>query len=101
MESVICPHCEEAHITPKQKIRGSFWMDIYCPSCGRRSALNPIGMALMYFIITWDLAFFGFMSIYESDFRYFIAMLAGWLLLQTFTYYLPLVRLRNKVVDPK
>lgn len=96
MENAVCPHCNQAHITGKQRLLGTLWMDMYCSSCGGRSALNHIGLAILYFIWVWDVAFFGFMAVVEESWNYFAAMIVGWVLLQFFALYLPLLRLRPK-----
>jgi len=69
---------------------------MYCSSCGGRSCLNHIGLAILYSILVWDLAFFGFMWIFEESLIYFAVMMAGWGILQFFAMYLPLLRLRPK-----
>lgn len=96
MEAAHCPHCNEPTISGKQRWVASKWKDIYCSDCGGRIAINPILLAIMYFVLVWDIFFFGFMALYEKSIIYFTVMLVGWAILEFFELYLPLVRLRPK-----
>ncbi|MDH5299775.1 MAG: hypothetical protein OEW58_00235 [Gammaproteobacteria bacterium] len=96
MENAVCPHCQEALITSKQRLLGTLWMDMYCSGCGGRSSLNHIGLALIYMTWVWNVAFFGFMAVAEESLVYLAVMLVGWGILQFFAFYLPLLRLRRK-----
>ena len=94
MENIECPQCQEKTITTKEKLRAGKWATIFCPSCGARMCANPIVMALMYFILTWNLMFFGYMAIRESSVAYGLAMIVGWAIMELFIYYIPLNRMR-------
>ncbi|MDH5258436.1 MAG: Lar family restriction alleviation protein [Gammaproteobacteria bacterium] len=94
MENIECPHCSEATITLRQKLKAGKWATIFCPSCNARMCANPIVMALMYFALTWNFLFFGYMAVRESSIAYGITMIVGWLILELFIYYIPLSRMR-------
>lgn len=94
MENTECPQCAEKTITTQQKLKAGKWANIYCPNCGARMCANPIVMALMYFILTWDILFFGYMAVRESSFTYTVLMIAGWLILELFIFFIPLNRMR-------
>ena len=96
MSNIECPNCKQETITVKQKLLAGKWRDIYCSNCGSRFCAQPVVMALMYFAVTWDILFFGFMAIYESSIAYAVAMVIGWLILEFFIYYIPLTKLRPK-----
>jgi len=89
-----CPQCGEETITVKQKLKAGKWSTIFCPNCNARMCTNPIVLALMYFVLTWNLLFFGYMAVRESSFAYAIAMIVGWLILEFFIAYVPLNRMR-------
>ena len=97
MENTECPHCHQMTIRPAQRFATTFWKNIHCDACGGRSCSHPVGQALMYFALTWDIFFFGFLGFYE-DVIYFIPMMIGWAILQFFMYYIPLARMRPKKV---
>jgi len=97
MQKTPCPHCGEETITVPQRLRASHWMDTHCSACGGRIAMTPIMLALLYFVIVWDIFFFGYVAVYEKSLSYGIAMVVGWALLEFFGSYIPLVRLRPKL----
>jgi len=94
MEKIECPQCSEKTITVKEKLKAGKWVNIFCPDCGARMCANPIVMALMYFVLTWNILFFGYMAVRESSFTYTVLMFAGWLILELFIFYIPLNRMR-------
>ena len=94
MENSECPQCSENTITPAQKFKAGKWSTIFCPSCGARMCTNPIVLALLYFVLTWNLLFFGYMAVRESSISYAVMMIAGWALIEFFIYYIPLSRMR-------
>jgi len=96
MEKAECPHCGEATITARLRFRAGKWLDIYCPKCGGRSCAQPIVLAIMYFMHVWNLAFFGFMAVYESSWIYFSIMVVLSLILEFFIMFIPLSRMRKK-----
>lgn len=94
MSNVECPRCGKETITLKQRFLAGKWFDIYCSECGVRMCAQPIVLALMYFTLTWDILFFGFMAVYESSWAYGITGLIGWAILEFFILYMPLSKLR-------
>jgi len=96
MMNIECPRCNEATITPGDKIKAGKWRDIYCSNCNQRLAANPIVMALMYFALGWVIFFFGFMAVHEESWIYALVMIVLWAILEFFIYYIPLTRLRPK-----
>ena len=95
MENNECPQCCEKTITPAQKFKAGKWSTIFCPSCDARMCCNPIILALLYFVLTWVILFFGYMAIRETSISYGIMMIAGWALIEFFIYYIPLSRMRS------
>ena len=94
MENAECPQCSEQTITPKQKLIAGKFKTIFCPSCGGRMCAHPIVLALLHFVLTWNFLFFGYLAIKESDMSYAVMMIAGWVILEFFIYYIPLSRMR-------
>jgi len=101
MSNVECPRCGKETITLKQRFQAGKWIDIYCSECGGRMCAQPIVMSIMYFVLTWNILFFGFMAVYESSWAYGVAMVIGWAMLEFFILYMPLTKLRPlKQKDP-
>jgi len=96
MSLIECPSCNKETITFKQKLLAGKWVDIYCTNCNSRFCDQPIVLALMHFIVTWNILFFGYMAFRESSIAYAAAMFIGWFILEFFIYYIPLTRLRSK-----
>jgi len=94
MENCECPHCCEQTIRPTQKIMAGKWVTILCPDCQGRMCTNPIILALLYFMLTWNIFFFGYMAIRESSIGYAVMMVVGWAIIEFFIYYIPLSRMR-------
>ena len=94
MEKIECPQCGEQTISIKQKLKAGKWATIYCPDCGARMCSNPIVLALLYFVLTWNILFFGYLAVHESSINYAITMLAGWAIIEFFMFYIPLNRMR-------
>jgi len=96
MEKIACAHCKNLTIKPIQKFRAGKWLDVYCSDCGGRQTCFPIGLAILYFILVWDIFYFGFLTIFFFEWYWPTIGLVGWALLEFFIYYVPLVRLRGK-----
>ena len=96
MSNIECPSCNKETITFKQKLLAGKWVDIYCSSCGSRFCDQPIVLAIMHFIVTWNVLFFGYMAFHESSINYAAAAIIGWIILEFFIYYVPLTKLRPK-----
>jgi len=94
MEKIECPQCSRQTITLKQKLKAGKWATIYCGDCDARMCANPVILALLYFVLTWNFLFFGYMAVRESSLGYFIAMIVGWAIIELFIYYIPLNRMR-------
>ncbi len=94
MENTECPRCGELTITLKDKLKAGKWLNITCSKCGGRMCANPVVMAIMYFVLSWNIFFFGFMALLEESWGYAIGMIIGWLILEFFIYYIPLSNLR-------
>lgn len=95
MENIECPHCSKQTITPGLKFRAGKWSTISCPDCNGRMCSNPTVLALIYFILTWVILFFGYLAIRESSMSYAIMMIAGWVIVEFFIFYVPLSRMRS------
>lgn len=96
MNNIKCPRCNEASITPSMKFKTGRWRSIYCPNCNQRLAAHPIPLALIYFALVWDVILFGFLAIYDKNWIYALIMIAGMLILEFFSYFIPLACLRPK-----
>jgi len=100
MNNIECPRCSENSITLKDKLRAGKWLDVYCPACGGRMCAQPIVMAIMYMLLTWNFLFFGYLAFRESSLVYGGLMIGGWLILEMFIYTIPLVNLRARNTNP-
>lgn len=96
MENIACPRCGELTITPKDRIKTGKWLNTNCSNCGSRLCANPVVLALLYFVLLWDIFFFGFMAYHEKSWIWASVMLAGWLIMEFFIYYTPLSILKSK-----
>lgn len=96
MPKTECPCCHKETITLKQKLLANKWVDIYCSECGARFCAQPIVLALMSFILTWNIIYFGYLIVKDKSPIWVILFFAGWVLIELFMYYIPLSRLRAK-----
>ncbi|MDH5544473.1 MAG: hypothetical protein OEZ43_02705 [Gammaproteobacteria bacterium] len=96
MNNAACPHCGKETISLSQRLITGHWIDTYCSECSGRVSMNPIILFVMYFLLLWDLFFFGFMAYVEKSIIYLSLMIVGWLIMEVFIYYVPLVALRPK-----
>ena len=96
MSKIECPGCNKETITLKQKLLANKWVDIYCSECGARFCAQPVALALMSFILTWNFIYFGYLTVKEQSLTWGIAFIVGWALIELFMYYIPLSRLRAK-----
>lgn len=74
-------------------------MLLKCPKCGGRVCAQPLVLAGLYFLYTWDVVLFGYLAYLDSPW-YLAVMLAGWLILDYFAIYVPLSPLRAKAEPP-
>lgn len=95
MEPTECPHCQQNTITFGQRLKALHWFNIYCPECGGKICMQPILIGILYFALVWNVSFFGFMAVYDSDWLYVAVIVALWLILDFFGYYIPLSRMRR------
>lgn len=93
MASIQCPHCGEKTFSWWDKYRAGKWAMLYCSHCGGRVCAQPIIMALLYFFYMWDVILFGYLA-YLDSLNYLLVLLAGWLILDSFSIYVPLTALR-------
>ena len=93
MASIPCPHCKQNTFTGWDKYRAGKWAMLYCPQCGGRSCAQPLVLAALYFLYVWDVVLFGYLA-YLDSLWYLLVMLVGWLILDFFTFYVPLSPLR-------
>ena len=95
MHKTPCPHCEKDAITISDRLKALHWFSIHCANCGKRSCMNPILLSIFWFVVVWDIFFFGFMAWAESSVIYFTIMIVGWIIIDVFGYYIPLSRMRS------
>jgi hypothetical protein len=98
MASVPCPHCKQKTFTWWDKYRAGKWALLRCGQCGGRACAQPIVLAAIYFLYVWDVMLFGYLA-YLDSLWYLLAMVVGWLILDYFTWYIPLSALRMKKPD--
>lgn len=91
-----CPHCKENHISWKQKYQAAKWAIIDCPACNKRSCSQPFVLVVYTMLYVWDVLLFGYLYYLTQTTAYLIALIAGWLLLDIFSLYLPLSPLKAK-----
>jgi hypothetical protein len=94
MASIPCPHCKTKTFTWWDKYRTGKWMLLKCPECDGRVCAQPIVLAGLYFLYIWDVVLFGYLT-YLDTLWYLAVMAAGWLILDYFAIYVPLVSLRS------
>ncbi len=94
MENAECPQCCEQTITAKQKFKTGKWSTIFCPSCNGRMCAQPIVLALMYVVLTWNFLFFGYLAVSESSIIYAAILVVVWAIIEFFIFYVPLSRMR-------
>jgi len=96
MPKIECPSCSKETITLKQKLLANKWVDIHCSECGARFCAQPIALALMSFILTWNFIYFGYLTVKEQSLIWGVSLFVGWTLIELFMYYIPLCKLRAK-----
>lgn len=94
MASIPCPHCEQKTFSWWDKYRAGKWALLYCPQCGGRVCAQPWVLAALYFFYVWDVVLFGYLA-YLDSLWYLAVMVAGWLILDYFSVYVPLSPLRS------
>lgn len=99
MQNTKCPRCGELTITTIDKMRAGHWYNLYCSHCNARLVAQPFVLAAIYFLVTWDIVLFGFLTWYDSNWKYFVTMIVIWLIIEYFLYYVPLVVLKPKKLD--
>lgn len=95
MEGYTCPHCNKPTISLGKKYLAGKWANIICDECGGRSCQAPIIMVAMYFLYVWDVMLFGTVAIEKQGLFYIGVMLVIWLILDWFTLYIPLLRMKK------
>lgn len=95
-----CPRCNKETISFKQKLLTGKWIDIYCSNCGARLCAQPIVLALLYFMLTWVIIYFGFLAVSEESVIFATMLAVGWFLIELFMYYIPLCILKPKNSNP-
>ena len=91
-----CPCCNKETITLKQKLIANKWVDIYCSECGTRYCAQPVILAVMSFVLTWNIIYFGYLTVMEGGLIYPSLFVGVWIVIEYFMYYIPLARLRAK-----
>ena len=95
MASIPCPHCGEKSFSWWDKYRTGKWALLHCKACDGRVCAQPIVLAVLYFLYVWDVVLFGYLAYLDSVW-YLAVMLAGWLILDYFSIYIPLTPLRAR-----
>lgn len=95
MASIICPHCNAKTFSWWDKYRTGKWAILHCRECGGRVCAQPLVLAALYFFYVWDVVLFGYLA-YLDSLWYLAVMVAGWLILDYFSVYVPLTALRAK-----
>lgn len=99
MASIICPHCNAKTFSWWDKYRTGKWAILHCRECGGRVCAQPLVLAALYFFYVWDVVLFGYLA-YLDSLWYLAVMVAGWLILDYFSIYVPLAALRAKSSSP-
>lgn len=95
MASVSCPHCKQKTFTWWDKYRAGKWILLHCSQCSGRACAQPAVLAAIYFLYVWDVVLFGYLA-YLDSLWYLLVMMVGWLILDYFTWYIPLSALGVK-----
>jgi hypothetical protein len=99
MEGYTCPHCNKPTISLGKKYLAGKWANISCNECSGRSCQSPVIMVAMYFLYIWNVMLFGTVAFEKQSLLYVGVLLAIWLVLDWFTLYIPLLRMKK--VEPK
>lgn len=75
------------------------WANIYCDDCHGRSCQQPIILAALYFLYVWDIMLFGTVAIEKQSLFYVGVLIAIFLILDYFNYYVPLVAMKKLVQE--
>jgi hypothetical protein len=94
MASISCPHCEQKTFGWWDKYRVGKWAIVHCSHCRGRACAQPWVLAALYFFYVWDVVLFGYLA-YLDSLWYLLVMVAGWLILDYFSLYVPLSPLRR------
>jgi len=101
MASYTCPHCNKPSISLKQKYLAGKWGVITCRACSGKSAMFPIGLALMSGLYLWDIFYFSVVAIGNKSLIFIGIMIVIWLILDLFTLTIPLVAMKKKPQEAK
>lgn len=89
-----CPHCKKLTIPLGKKYLAGKWANIHCAQCGGRSCAQPVLMAVLYFLYVWDVMLFGTVAFEKQSLFFVGVMVSGWLTLDWFNLYIPLVAMK-------
>jgi len=90
-----CPHCKQPTFSFWDKYLAAKWKVLGCPGCHKRVSSAPLTLALFYLLYLADVLDFGYLSFLLEDSSWIGAAIMGWLVLDLFSVYLPLVALRE------
>ncbi len=96
MGTKTCPHCGEETLTIKDRLKATKWQIVTCPNCGGRSCMQPVVLSLLWVGYLWNFMLFGYLAWYEQSVVYVVVTILGWLTLEYFGYYIPLVRMKRR-----
>lgn len=96
--SISCPHCQQKTFSWWDKYKTGKWAVLMCTNCGGRVCAQPVVLAVLSFLYVWDLMLFGYLT-YLDSLWYLLVMIVVWLVLDYFSFYVPLSALRTKTRD--
>jgi len=99
MIKIECPRCKQETISLVQKILTNKWIDAHCPNCNARLCADPIILALLSFILTWNIIYFGYLTVNQESWTFATLFVLGWIIIEVFMYYIPLCALKPKTED--
>lgn len=95
MASIPCPHCYQKAFSWWDKYKTGKWALLHCSQCGGRVCAQPIVLSVLAFLYVWDVMLFGYLA-YLDAWWYLLVMTVIWLILDYFSFYIPLSALREK-----
>jgi hypothetical protein len=90
-----CPHCKQPTISWGQKYKAAKWLYVYCPKCKGKSCSHPFILVAYTMLYVWDVMLFGYLAYLDQNAWYLLVMVAGWVILDIFSLYLPLSAMKR------
>jgi len=92
-----CPHCGDATVPLRDKVKTSLWAAVHCGACGGRIAAYPWILAGVYFAHAWNVMWWVGLYHFNGKPVYFAYMALLWAVIEGLSVrFVPLARLRAR-----